>query len=161
MWKNDSPRVPYIEGEILENQICTKFKEGITSEISPAQFPRKSSTVRSASLHKDTNEGVPRIPKRQERALGRWRGSSTHGGQDSMGRDIGPRTSKSSSLSEEPDSWILKGYCGAKEFGNPSLFHIEPKGHAEKEEMSEDERRMSKLPRDIVEDNPVLGQSKS
>ena len=155
-----------------------KFKERITSKISPAQFPRKSSTVRSASLHKGTNEGVPRIPKqsaslhkgindgapripkRQERALGRWRGSGTYGGQDSTNRDIGPRTSKSSSSPEEPDSWILRGYCGAKEFGNPSPFHIKPKVHAEEEEMSEDEQRRSQLPKDIVEDNLVLGQPK-
>ena len=51
--------------------------------------------------------------------------------------------------------------CGAKEFGNLGPFHIKPKAHVEKEEMSEDERRRSKLPRDIVEDNPVLGQPKS
>ena len=31
------------------------------------------------------------------------------------------------------------GLCGAKEFGNPSSFHIKPKAHAEEEEMSEDE----------------------
>ena len=99
----------------MGNLIRTKFKERITSEISPAQFPRKPSTARSASLHKGINECAPRIPKRspslhkginddapcipkrQERALGRRRGSGTHGGQDSTGRDIGPRTSKSSS----------------------------------------------------------------
>ena len=97
-----------------------KFKERITSELSPAQFPRRSLTVRSASprkgtnesaphipkrsppLHKGINGGAPRIPKRQERALGRWRGSGTHRGQDSTGHDIGSRTSKSSSSSKEP-----------------------------------------------------------
>ena len=157
----------------------TKFKERITSEISPAQFPRKSSTVRSASLHKGTNEGAPRIPKRsaslhkgindgvscipkpQERALGRWRGSGTHGGQDSTGHDIGPRTSKSSFSSEEPDSRILRGYCGAKEFGHPGPFHVNPKAYAEEEEMSKDERRRSNLPGDVAEDNPVLGKPRS
>ena len=53
--------------------------------------------------------------------------------------DIGPRTSKSSSPPEELDSRILRGYCGAKEFGNPGPFHIKPKAHAENEEMSENE----------------------
>ena len=53
------------------------------------------------------------------------------------------------------------GYCGAKEFGNPGSFHIKPKAYAEKEEMSEDERRRSKLPRDIAKDNPVLGKPRS
>ena len=77
------------------------------------------------------------------------------------GRDIGPRTSKSSSPSEEPDSKIFRGYYGAKEFGNPGPFHIKPKGHAEEEEMSEDKRRRSKLPRNVAKDNPILGQPKS
>ena len=38
------------------------------------------------------------------------------GKQDSTGHDVGPRTSKSSSLSEEPGSMILMGYCGARRF---------------------------------------------
>ena len=156
-----------------------KLKERITSEISLVQFPRKPSTARSASLHKGTNECVPRIPKRfvllhksindsasrtskcQENALGRWRGSGTHGGQDSIGRDIGSRTSKSSSPPEEPDSRNLRGYCGAVEFDNSNSFHIKPKAHVEEEEMSEDERRRSKLLGDVVEDNPVFGKPRS
>ena len=36
--------------------------------------------------------------------------------QDSTGHDVGPRTSKSSSPSEEPSSMILKGYYGARRF---------------------------------------------
>ena len=66
------------------------------------------------------------------------------------GRDIGPRTSKSSSLPKEPYSRILRGYCGAKEFGNPDLFHIKPRAHAKEKEMSKDEQRGSKLPRDVA-----------
>ena len=93
--------------------------------------------------------------------MGRQRGSSTHGGQDSTDHNIGPRTSKSSSPPEEPDSRILKGYCGAKKFGNPGLFHIKPKAHAEEEEMPNDEQRRSKLPGDIAEDNPVLDKPRS
>ena len=104
---------------------------------------------------------MPRIPKRQERALGRWRGFSTHRRQDSTGRDIGPRTSKSSSPPEEPDSRLLRGYYGAKEFGNLGPFHIKPKAHVEEEEMSKDERRRSKLPRDVAKDNPALGKPRS
>ena len=74
------------------------------------------------------------------------------------GRDIGPRTLKSSSPSEEPDSRILRGYCGAEGFGNPSPFHTKPKAHAKEEEMSEDEQRWSKLPGDVAEDDLVLGE---
>ena len=50
---------------------------------------------------------------------------------------------------------------GVEEFGNPDPFHIKPKAHVEEEEMSEDEWRRSKLPRDVVEDNPVLGKLRS
>ena len=76
-------------------------------------------------------------------------------------RDIGPRTSKSSSPSEESNIKIFRGYCGAKEFSNPGPFHIKPKAHAEEEEMSEDEQRRSKLPGDVAKDNLVLGKSRS
>ena len=38
------------------------------------------------------------------------------GKQDSTGHDVGPRTSKSSSPSEEPGSMILRGYCEARRF---------------------------------------------
>ena len=71
------------------------------------------------------------------------------------------RTSKPLSLSEESDSRILRGYCGAEECGNPSPFHIKPKAHIEEEEMSEDEQRRSKLLEDVAKDNPVLGELRS
>ena len=116
---------------------------------------------RSASLHKSINDDASPTPKCQERALGRRRGLSTHGGQDSTSRYIGSRTSKSSSPSEEPDSRILKGYCGAKGFGNLSPFHIKSKAHVEEEEMSENDRRRSKLPGDVAKDNPIIGKPRS
>ena len=75
--------------------------------------------------------------------------------------DESPRTSKPSSSSGESDCRVLRGYCGAKEFGNPGPFHIKPKAHAEEEEMSEDEQRRSKLPGDVTEDNPVLDKPRS
>ena len=75
--------------------------------------------------------------------------------------DESPRTSKSSSPSEKPNSRILGGYYGVKELSNPGPLYTEPKAHAEEEEMPEDEQRESKLPRDIAEDNPVLGQLRS
>ena len=71
--------------------------------------------------------------------------------------DEGPRTSKSSSPSEEPDNRILRGYYGVKELSNLGPLYTKPKAYAEEEEMPEDEQRKSKLPRDIAEDNPVLG----
>ena len=67
------------------------------------------------------------------------------GEQDSTGYDIGPRTSNSSSPSEEPGSKILRGYCGAKGSRDSGPFHIKPKAHVEKEEMPEDEQRESRL----------------
>ena len=71
------------------------------------------------------------------------------------------RTLKPSSPSEEPDNRILRGYCGFKELSSLSPLHTKPKAHAKEEEMPEDEQRESKQPRDIVEDNPVLGQLRS
>ena len=51
--------------------------------------------------------------------------------------------------------------CRAKEFGNPDLFHIEPKVHAKEEKMSEDEQRRSELPGDVAEDNSVISKPRS
>ena len=53
------------------------------------------------------------------------------GEQDSTDHDVGLRTSKSSSPSEGPDSRILKGYCGAKGFGDSGPSDTKPKAHAE------------------------------
>ena len=61
------------------------------------------------------------------------------GKQDSTGHDVGLRTSKSSSPSEDPDSKILRGYCAAKESGGSGPFDIKPKAHVEEEEVPEDE----------------------
>ena len=75
--------------------------------------------------------------------------------------DKGPRTSKPSSPPEELDSRILRSYYGVKELNSPDPLHTGPKAHAKEEETPKDEQRKSQLPRDIAEDNPVLGQSKS
>ena len=56
---------------------------------------------------------------------------------------------------------VCQHYCGAKEFGNPSPFHIKPKAHAEEEEMSGDERRRSKLPGDVVLGKPRSRKEKA
>ena len=81
--------------------------------------------------------------------------------QGSTSHDIGPRTSKSSSPSEEPGSKILKGYCGAKGIGNPDPFHIKPTAHVKEKKMSEDEQRKSRPLGYAAEDNPVLGEPRS
>ena len=83
------------------------------------------------------------------------------GEQDSTGHDIGPRTSKSSSPSEEPGNKIFKGYCGAKGSRDSGPFHIKPKAHTEEEEMPEDEQRESRLLGYIAEDRVVLSRPKS
>ena len=111
--------------------------------------------------HKSVNDSAPRTSKCQEHALGKRRGLAPIGEQDSIGHDIGPRTSKSSSPSEELGSRILRGYCGTKGSKDSDPFHIKPKTHVEEEEMSEDEQRESKLPRYTTEDDPVLGRPKS
>ena len=61
------------------------------------------------------------------------------GKQDSTGHDVGPRSSKCSSPSEDLDSRVLRGYYGAKGSGDFGPFDIKPKAHAEEEEVPEDE----------------------
>ena len=61
------------------------------------------------------------------------------GKQDSIGHDVGPRTSKSSSPSEDPDSRILRGYCGVEGSRDFGPFDIKPKAHVEEEEVPEGE----------------------
>ena len=84
-----------------------------------------------------------------------------HRERDLIGHNVSPRTSKSSSPPEEPNSRILRGYCGAKRFGDPDPFHIKPAAYVEKEGMPKDEQRKSRLPGYIAEDNPVLGEPRS
>ena len=98
---------------------------------------------------------VRSVPWADEEAL------APTGEQDSTGRNTSPRASKSSSLSEESDNRILRGYCGAKGSGDPSPFHIGPMAYAEEEEMFKDEERESRLPGYTVEDDPVLSRPKS
>ena len=95
----DNPlRVPYIENEIWGSSPRTKLKEGMSSKINFAQFPREPSTAKSAPLHKGAieytlwiskrlapsqksiNDNAPRTPKRQEHVLGRRRNPGTHRG---------------------------------------------------------------------------------
>ena len=83
------------------------------------------------------------------------------GEQDSTSHDIGLRTLKSSSPSEEPGNMILRGYYGAKGSRDSNPFHIKPKTHAEEEEMLEDEQREPRLPGYTAEDDPILGRPKS
>ena len=61
------------------------------------------------------------------------------GEQHSTGLDMGLRTSKPSSPSEEPGSMILRGYYGAKGSKDSDPFHIRPKAYAKDEELPEDE----------------------
>ena len=50
---------------------------------------------------------------------------------------------------------------GLKDLAKSNPFHIRPKAHAKEEEMPDDEKRESKLPRYIAEDDLVLGRPKS
>ena len=73
------------------------------------------------------------MPKRQECVIGRQRNPGAHR------ETLVPGTSKSSSPSEDPDSRIFRGYCGAKGSRDSGPFDIKPKAHAEEEEMPDDE----------------------
>ena len=62
--EDSPPRAPYIEDEIYGSSPHTKLKEGMSSEINFAQFPREPSNVKSAPLYKGAIEYMFRIPKR-------------------------------------------------------------------------------------------------
>ena len=68
--------------------------------------------------------------------------------------DKGPRTPKPFSPPEEPDSRILRGYCGAKEFDNPGPLYTKPKAHVEEEKWlrtnKESPNSLETLPRTIL-----------
>ena len=102
------------------------------------------------------NGDTPRILRHQERASGKRRGSGIERGQDLTNHEKGPMSPKPSSLPEELDSRILRGYCGAKEFDDSSPLYTRLKARAEEGKMSEDVQRKPKWPRDVTEDNPVL-----
>ena len=60
-----------------------------------------------------------------------WVGEETLapiGERDSTSHDIGPRTSKPSSPSEEPDNRIFRGYCGAEGFGKAQPISYQSQG---------------------------------
>ena len=66
----DSPlRVPYIEDEIWGSSPHIKFKEGMSSKITLAQFPREPPTSKSLPLHKGAIEYTFRILKRSALSL--------------------------------------------------------------------------------------------
>ena len=84
------------------------------------------------------NEDTLHIPRHQECVSGKRRSLGIDGGQDLISHDRGLTSPKPFSPSEESDSRILRGYCGAKEFDNPDPLYTEPKTHAEEGEMVED-----------------------
>ena len=149
--EDGSLRVPYIEGEIWGSSLPTEFKERMSSKMNFTQFPREPLISKSTPLHKGTIEYASRIPKqsalspREEALMAMhlvrrnarsvlWVAEETLapvGEQDSTNHDVGPRTSKSSSLSEGPNSKILRGYCGVKGSGNFGLSDTKPKAHVE------------------------------
>ena len=103
------------------------------------------------------NEDALHIPRRQERVSDKRRGSGIDGGQDLTSHDRGPMSPKPSSPSEESDSRILRGYCGAKEFDNPGPLYTGPNTHAKEGETAEDKQRKPKWPRNVAEDDLALG----
>ena len=103
------------------------------------------------------NEDTLRIPRRQKHVSGKQRGFGINGGQDLTSHDRGPMSPKPSSPSKEPDSRILRGYCGAKESDNPGPLCTKPKARVEEEEIAEDGQRKPKGPRNVAEDDLALG----
>jgi len=110
--------VSYIEGKIWWKLIRPNLKERITSEINPAQIPKKSSTVDLRHFLKDLNKSVPRVPKRQERSLDKLKEYlAIRNGVKWARRFI--ITSRSSFPPMEKKKRIPRGYCRGDRPGNP------------------------------------------
>ena len=62
-------RVPYIEDETWGSSLDIEFKEGMSSKMNFAQFPREPSISKSAPLHKGAIEYAFRILKRSVLSL--------------------------------------------------------------------------------------------
>ena len=74
------------------------------------------------------NEDSLCIPKRQKHVLGKQNGPDANRGQGLTSRYEAPRTTKPSSPSEKPNSRILTGYCGAKEFSEAQPISYQAQG---------------------------------
>ena len=68
--------------------------------------------------------------------------------------DRGLMLPKPSSPSEDPDSRILRGYCGARELGDPGPFYAGPKARVEERKCprtyDENPNGLEMLPRTIL-----------
>ena len=65
--------------------------------------------------------------------------------------DKGPRTSKSFSSSDEPNSKILRGYCGVKKFGHPAHFILSLRPTPRKKKFPMMNKESPKLPSNIAQ----------
>ena len=154
------------KGNVKRNKFRPISKETLNHQIRAAfiKAPLNTYSVyRSDPRHPIKALMIMHLVRRNAKSVP-WVGEETLapiGEQDSTGRGIGPRTSKSSSPPEEPGSRIFRGYCAAKRFGDPGPFHIRPMAYAEEEEMLEDEQRDSRLPGYTARDDSVLGRPKS
>ena len=78
--------------------------------------------------------------------------------QNSADHDVGSKMSEPSSLSEVPDSRILRGYCGAKGWVPRPISNIKPKGSGRGGKRSRMTKEGPKLLGEIAEDRHVLGE---
>ena len=82
------------------------------------------------------------------------------GEQDSTGHDMGPRTSKSSSPSEEPDSRILRSYCGVEGFGKAQPISYQAQGPRQGERSARGRMKGIQIARIYYRGRPYPRQTK-
>ena len=98
-------------------------------------------------------EDTLHIPRRKKRVSGIQKDSSINEGQNLTSHDRSLMLPKPSSPSKDPDSKILRGYCGAKELGNPGPLYAGSKDRAEEKcprTCDENPDGLEMLPRTIL-----------
>jgi len=77
-------------------------------------------------------EDTLHIPRRQKCVSGIRKDPSINEGQDVTSHDRSLMLPKPSFPPEDPDSRILRGYCGVRELGDPGPLYAEINARAEK-----------------------------
>ena len=91
----------------------------------------------------------------------KWRNTDINKVQSWASHGLSPTSPKPSSPTRRSGSKILRGYCGAGEFMVLAYFTIGPKTQAEENNFRERIVKVQKRPKNIAEDDLILGTSQN
>ena len=159
----------YIEGELVAFNLC-RFPRNATED----DFGSISNTVCSPRFEYP-REGAPRALKRRGRRVSKsrgtshnlanlpyeWKNTDTNKVQNWASHGLSPTSPKPSSPTRRSDSRILRGYCGAGEFMVLAHLIIGPKTQAEEDNFRGRIVRVQGRPKNMAEDDLMLGTSQN